>query len=246
MKSAWPAPAAHQRTRQWLTRVDSVVPPSRLSRMNEFSPVMSTVLGSTGWAITILLAGCGATRSLAAVFPAAPPRPRCSPVPRRAGTTRRPRRGGQAGAAAPPARPAADDTRQSRLAGRSHPPLRGRARCRPTWRPRPPDSARRPATGARAPAHRTAPQSAPSRWRLRWVPERARRRWRPAAHTGPAAGPRRAARLRPAPPPPPPPRRAPPPPPLLLPQKQNAPRVPRALPAPRVVQQHEREQPLRL
>jgi hypothetical protein len=33
------------------------VPPSRLSRMNEFSPVMRTLLGSTGWAITLLLVG---------------------------------------------------------------------------------------------------------------------------------------------------------------------------------------------
>src|SRR5215831_13792360 len=51
MKSAWPAPAGHQSTRQWLTRSDMVVPPSGLSRMKEFSPVIRTALGSTGGGI---------------------------------------------------------------------------------------------------------------------------------------------------------------------------------------------------
>ena len=48
MKSTWPAPEGHQSTRQWLTRSVWVLPPSGLSRMNEFSPVIRTSLGSTG------------------------------------------------------------------------------------------------------------------------------------------------------------------------------------------------------
>src|SRR5262249_36456390 len=46
--STWPAPDGHQRTRQWLNRSDCVLPPSWLRRMNEFSPVIKTALGSTG------------------------------------------------------------------------------------------------------------------------------------------------------------------------------------------------------
>ena len=44
----WPAPDGHHRTRQWLARSDSVLPPSGLSRMKEFSPVIITSFGSTG------------------------------------------------------------------------------------------------------------------------------------------------------------------------------------------------------
>src|ERR687887_991789 len=51
MKRACPAPAAHHSTRQWLIRSDGVLPPSWLSRMNEFSPVINTSLGSTGGVI---------------------------------------------------------------------------------------------------------------------------------------------------------------------------------------------------
>src|SRR6267378_7421850 len=47
-KSAWPLPAGHQSTRQWLRRSDWVLPPWGLRRMNEFSPVMRTFVGSTG------------------------------------------------------------------------------------------------------------------------------------------------------------------------------------------------------
>src|SRR5215813_1347860 len=47
-KSTWPAPAGHHSTRQWLKRSDWVLPPSWLKRMNEFSPVIRTALGSTG------------------------------------------------------------------------------------------------------------------------------------------------------------------------------------------------------
>src|SRR5919108_496034 len=54
--SAWPAPSGHHSTRQWLKRSVSVLPPSELSRMNEFSPVMRTSLGSTGGVIGLLLA----------------------------------------------------------------------------------------------------------------------------------------------------------------------------------------------
>src|SRR5437867_2047775 len=54
------------------------------------------------------------TRSLAAASPDADARPRCSPARGRAGTTRRPRRGGQGGAAAQPVRRPADDTRAAR------------------------------------------------------------------------------------------------------------------------------------
>src|SRR6266403_5978003 len=48
MKSAWPAPAGHHSTRQWLTRSVMVLPPSWLRRMKEFSPVIRTAFGSTG------------------------------------------------------------------------------------------------------------------------------------------------------------------------------------------------------
>src|SRR6266446_1914343 len=51
MKSAWPAPAGHHSTRQWLTRSVMVLPPSGLSRMKEFSPVIRTAFGSTGGGI---------------------------------------------------------------------------------------------------------------------------------------------------------------------------------------------------
>src|SRR6186997_3366005 len=47
-KSTWPAPAPHHSTRQWLARSEMVLPPSGLSRMKEFSPVIMGSLGSTG------------------------------------------------------------------------------------------------------------------------------------------------------------------------------------------------------
>src|SRR5205814_4337994 len=61
MKSACPAPAGHESTGQWLTRSDCVLPPSGLSRMNEFSPVIRTAWGSTG--------GIGSSPSLRAFDP---------------------------------------------------------------------------------------------------------------------------------------------------------------------------------
>src|SRR5207302_7048891 len=57
---ASPLPARINSTRQWLARSASVLPPSRLSRMNEFSPVMRTSLGSTGEAIVRVLLCSGA------------------------------------------------------------------------------------------------------------------------------------------------------------------------------------------
>ena len=42
------APAGHQSTRQWLARSVWILPLSGLKRMNEFSPVIMTLLGSTG------------------------------------------------------------------------------------------------------------------------------------------------------------------------------------------------------
>src|SRR5438046_2626097 len=59
MKSAWPVPAGHQRTRQWLRRSDIVLPPSGLRRMKEFSPVITTSLGSTGAVMVVLLCARG-------------------------------------------------------------------------------------------------------------------------------------------------------------------------------------------
>src|SRR5262245_5234621 len=52
MNKAWPAPAGHHSTRQWLKRSDCVLPPSGLRRTNEFSPVIKTSLGSTGGAMS--------------------------------------------------------------------------------------------------------------------------------------------------------------------------------------------------
>src|SRR6185295_6364268 len=57
--SVVPAPAGHHSTRQWLARSASVLPPSWLRRTNEFSPVMRTSLGSTGFAMTLLVSGGG-------------------------------------------------------------------------------------------------------------------------------------------------------------------------------------------
>src|SRR5215210_4067791 len=52
MNIACPAPAGHPSTRQWLNRGVCVLPPSAERRMNEFSPVIRTSLGSTGdWAM---------------------------------------------------------------------------------------------------------------------------------------------------------------------------------------------------
>src|SRR5712691_2701851 len=59
MKSAWPVPAGHQSTRQWLRRSDIVLPPSGLRRMKEFSPVITTSLGSTGVVMVVLLCARG-------------------------------------------------------------------------------------------------------------------------------------------------------------------------------------------
>src|SRR5437867_11843906 len=53
----WPAPDGHHRTRQWLKRSDWVLPPSWLRRMKEFSPVISTALGSTGGVMSSSLEG---------------------------------------------------------------------------------------------------------------------------------------------------------------------------------------------
>src|SRR4051812_15428187 len=53
MKSACPWPAGDHSTRQWLTRSTIALPPSFDRRTNEFSPVITTSLGSTIWGSVI-------------------------------------------------------------------------------------------------------------------------------------------------------------------------------------------------